>query len=261
MTTLRVKMRSATGKQTAATFGCIKYNLRGLPRIVLGFDDASKGVYDNAYPYMASKNLRGVTYVVPSLVGSSASYCSLANLTTMYAAGWDISNHTYNHLDLTTVTETEAETEIQSATTWLLTNGFTRSARHLAVPNGQVNANVTQAIANSNLKTARNSVTKTFYPEIESLLALPAQAIVNTNTAAQAIALVDDAMQKGKSIIFMFHDIQATETGTYVWATSKFQSFVDYLVERKVPVVTINEWYNGLTNPRCVSPSLSRAVG
>ncbi|WP_438748429.1 polysaccharide deacetylase family protein [Pararhizobium sp. O133] len=96
MTTIRARIDSDSGDGVAMFDGLV-LGAKDRPRIVLGFDDGFVSQYATAYPYMASKGMVGTIYAVQDLNGT-ANYMTLANAQEMYAAGWDIANHTKAHL-------------------------------------------------------------------------------------------------------------------------------------------------------------------
>jgi peptidoglycan/xylan/chitin deacetylase (PgdA/CDA1 family) len=69
--------------------------------IVLTFDDGHINVYENAFPIMKKLNFPGVIYILPKRIGAPE-FVNEEQINEMLAAGWDIGNHSNNHLDLTT---------------------------------------------------------------------------------------------------------------------------------------------------------------
>ncbi len=68
----------------------------GRPKVSIGFDDTWASQYTEAYRYMSKYGLRG-TIAVPSALVGATNYCTLAQLQSMYNAGWLMVNHTMNH--------------------------------------------------------------------------------------------------------------------------------------------------------------------
>jgi peptidoglycan/xylan/chitin deacetylase (PgdA/CDA1 family) len=242
---MRVKMHAKDGETCSASYDLLQNGLVLKPKVILTFDDGSAGVYTKAFPYMQARGIRGVSYI-GSLMVDTANYMTKAQLTELYNAGWDIGNHTAHHWDLTTKTYEEIIADIQIVSDWLVLNGFTKRYRHFSVPAGAVNADVTLAIANSNLKTARNSRDGFSYPLLTDVLAISAKAVLKTHTLANITAWLDTTLANGYTAVLMFHDIQDTAPTTYVWETTKFQGLVDYCIANSVAVVTMEDWYNNL---------------
>ena len=252
MIKMRVKLTAATGQTCSATLGALDYGIVQQSKVVLRFDDASSGVYTKAYPYMQTKGLKGTTYAIPSRVGTP-NYCTLTQLQEIYTSGViEVSNHSYNHVDFTSMSVADITTEITSASDWLVSNGFTNSAYHFAVPNGVDNDNVTAAIAASNLHTSTNSLGTAFWMLNTNQLRIPGYAYLKDATLATVISDIETCLRKNQSYVIMLHDIADSPANDYQWSTANFQGLCDYLVQRKVDVVNMTDFYNGLTNPRKV---------
>lgn len=244
---LRLRVDPVAGQTCSLTFDAMDYDVETEPRVVFTFDDGLTNVHTNAYPIMEAAGIKGVTYVKGGAVGTDdAYYMNLSQLYTLYNAGWDVGNHSWTHPHFLTMTEVEILAEIVDTQNWLLAQGFTRSAKHFAIPNGEYDADVEAAIANSGALTVRSSIVDIFYPETYSLLHLPAKYLVDTTTLATAIDWIDTATFKGQTVILMFHGIVETPISEYQWSIANFTALVDYIVQRNVRVVTMSEWYDGL---------------
>jgi hypothetical protein len=57
----------------------------------------------------------------------------------------------------------------------------------------------------------------------------------------------------------LLHSIIETPTVSAEWSIANFQSLINYIVSLKIKCVTIDEWHEGLTDPRALSISVSRA--
>ncbi len=68
--------------------------------IVLTFDDGHINVYENAFPIMQKFDFPGVIYILPKRIGAD-DFVDEVQIKEMLAAGWDIGNHSNNHVDLT----------------------------------------------------------------------------------------------------------------------------------------------------------------
>ncbi len=259
---LQIMLTQASGQQAICSVDDLQLGGDGLPRVMLHFDDGYQSTYDIAYPYMATWGVKGNSMIISSYVqGSNPSYMRLAQLQTLYAAGWAIGNHTTDHTNLTTLsTQAEMEAKILPCTEYLLTNGLTRGAYHLVYPYGARNATVIAAARNAGILTARSGlsgVVKESHLALELPCVTCADGISSLNTVRSAI---QEAITKGHTLILLFHKIVASGPVNEEASTAYFQAIIQYLVDAKIPVVTIDEWYKGLINPRYRSLSLSRAV-
>lgn len=75
-------------------------NFRARPKIVISFDDNSADVFNTAYSLMQPLGIPGTNYINSNSVGDSGKM-TRAQLQTTYDAGWDIGNHTADHISAT----------------------------------------------------------------------------------------------------------------------------------------------------------------
>lgn len=247
-----------TGQTAIVSIGGVNQELRQIPKVLLTFDDGNEeNISDNVFTYMGDRGLKGTSFITSSWVGT-ATFMTEANLDTLYAAGWAMANHSVTHPDFTGLTQAGVESEISVCRDWLLARGYDRSANHLAYPFGLRNNMVSDACIAQGVLTGRVAATDSFTPGADNLLVLAADYVLNTETLADIIDHVDTALRSGKTIIVVFHRIKDTPTETSDWSTVKFQGLIDHLLTRKVSCVTVDEWYEGLTNPRYRSIPLTR---
>ena len=70
----------------------------------------------------------------------------------------------------------------------------------------------------------------------------------------QLRTLVEEAIRKQKSIVFMFHSIDDHSDDTWTWSTSNFERLTDYLLQqremKKLELMTVEELHMFLSNLR-----------
>lgn len=243
------------------------YNVEQMPRLVFAFDDGWASVYEHAYPYMAARGIAGTIFVVPSFIGS-ANYMTLANLQTLYDAGWTLCNHTYSHSYLGTdpvngaVSLADAKDRIERARDWLINHGFTRGngPYYLAYPYGDVTGYAIQAAQETGMIAARCSNWGFQSAPVANYHLLNTRSIGSAVSLASTKGDMDIALMSGFTNILLGHKLAETAEDTNTWAISDFQALVDYVVAKRLKCVTIDEWYKGLTDPRYRSVPLSRSA-
>jgi peptidoglycan/xylan/chitin deacetylase (PgdA/CDA1 family) len=245
MLRMRFTFSAKSNQVLALSFDNMEIGYESSPRIIFTFDDGFDAVHDIAYPIMSAAGFKGVSYVIGNSIGGTGNM-SHTKLTTLYNAGWDIGNHSQEHVDQSAMTLEQIEYQIQTCQNVLLAHGYTRSAKHYALPLGIYTPDIATALTASGVVTSRSSIGAIFYPEAFPVLHLPAKAILNTTTLSTAIGWIEETIAGGKTLILMFHNIASVASSEYVWATSNFQALVNYIKFKQVPVVTMSEWYAGL---------------
>jgi peptidoglycan/xylan/chitin deacetylase (PgdA/CDA1 family) len=246
---LRINVSAQPGKTAVCSVDDLRYGFKAIPKLLITFDDAKSSVYDEAFPYMEGKGLKGTIYVNSAKIDTEG-YMTTAQCDEMYAAGWAMGNHAANHVNLKNVTEAEMISELQICTDWLLSCGYAKSAYHVAYPYGGYNSTVLSVLKSLNMRTGRATTAPVKdYLLPDDMYLLRVKEILDTHSLANVKTFIDTAITKQATLILLFHMLGETASG-YTWATSDFQALVDYIISRKISVVTIDEWYQGLMNPR-----------
>lgn len=259
MVRIRFRFVSLSGQTASVSLDKFVINEYNRPKVILTFDDGRISQYDEAYTYMQTKDMTGVLFLSGENLDTTGSYVTTSNVNTMYSNGWDISTH--GGVDLTTLsTVSEMESEMTLNQNVLINNGWTRNSchKHYAYPNGAYNDTSDTAFNNLGFFTGRTILTDTPHGltgiPVDNYVRLKCGYITNATTLATVEARVDSAIKHGQTLILVFHSLVASPSVSTEWAISDFQSLIDYIYTKKtaslLDVVTISEWYNGLTNPR-----------
>lgn len=118
---------------------------------LITFDDGYQSVFDKAYPYMKSKGLTGLCFVVVNWIGAP-NRMTLDQLKELVANGWEIGSHTLSHSSLPHVDPNFAEVEIVESKKRLEAMGFKINA--FAYPYGRFNEKIVE-IVSKNYEWAR----------------------------------------------------------------------------------------------------------
>jgi len=234
--------RAKAGATINVTFDSLILNSYATPKCVISFDDASASQYNVAFPYMQGLGLKG-TIAVP---GNLAGILTVSQLTEMQTAGWDIIGHSYNHVDLTTLSYAELVTELTNEINWLNTNGFYRGAYHSVTPYGS-NSNVIEKVERQlGIKTSHTGIVALDFPANYNFQALSHYGISTYETLAAYKAQIDEAILYGRLVYLSFHRIVTPTSLTNDITAADFEALMDYIVASGIDVVTISEWYDGL---------------
>ena len=222
---------------------------------VITFDDGFESTYTIAFPLMQQYGIKGTVYVVPDWLGAPG-YLTLAELTEMHNAGWTIASHTMDHQDLITLTTQQVTDELQSTINWLNDNGFSDGANYLAYPYGGYNDTVVQIAGSLGIKTARTVDWGTIdpdgivYPYETQLnyLELPIILIRNDTSTSDWQSDFNRSITVGGTSIFLMHDITDTPIAVEDITVDKFKSIIAYINQTGVQTLTMNQWYNSITD-------------
>lgn len=265
---MRVRVDAQPGATAVVYLDSYYYNVYGSAAVLFTFDDGRSSQYTEAFTYMQTKKMLGTCYVVRDYVNTST-YVTSARLAEMYAAGWALGNHTRDHTDLSTLTLSDVQSELTDNKLYLESLGYTRASKHVAYPFGGYNSIVATAMQNTGMLTGRTIVSgpAIYQPVSKGLYnqySLRTQYMTNSITLANAKARVDLAMATGTPVILTFHRIITPNTGAVEdWTVEDFRALVDYVATKRdggqLQVLTIDELYNRIDNPRYLSLTPTRA--
>ncbi|MGD9130441.1 MAG: polysaccharide deacetylase family protein [Candidatus Bathyarchaeota archaeon] len=203
------------------------------PVITLSFDDGAITQYTNAFPVMQSKGMVGTFYIISSKL--SYPHMNVEQLTELIDAGNEIGSHTVSHSDFTTLTEEEIRSEcLNSKAT--LEYELDTAVTNFAYPLGASNSYV-DSIVDDYYRSGRYG---------GGLMDLPITAFhIHHNgwdwSLAQYKQFVDDVASTKKWGVMNFHNIGGESTSGGWITTEDFESLLDYIISKGIPVLTVNQ--------------------
>jgi len=126
------------------------------PLISLTFDDCPKSVVDNALPLIEQEGWQATLYMSMGLCGTTnhlGLHMSESDVTSAHASGHEIADHTFSHIDVTTVSKGEFEKNVDKNQEKLNELGLPPSET-FAYPYGQVSIDA-KKIVEQKFKGAR----------------------------------------------------------------------------------------------------------
>lgn len=243
MVLLRVRMSSSA--DTNVSVDDFQLGLVTQPAVVLAFDDGWDSSYSYGFTYANPRGIRATEYTISGNIGD-AGIVTEAQLQEMARGGWDLSNHSSNTDDFTTLTQAEIETNLSTCAGALAALGAGDSRLHVAYPSGGYDADTFAAMAAQGMLSGRTTVPNVFTLwEIEygsKWYELPVYTLNSSNNINAAIAQVDIAIAKGAVLIFLLHKL-AVSADALTWPISSWRTLIHYLVSKNVPTLTITELY------------------
>ena len=223
-------------------------------QILFVFDDSRKTDITIAAPVLAASGFSGTAYVMTDPFWATVGFMTNADLETLYSDyGWDLGNHSLNHLDITDLNDQEnmvtlvQEYLINQEN--LIANGWTRGAYHVAYANDVYNEELVQLLMQMGVLTARTFGTDTLMPTpIQDYYRLSIVDILSGLTAVKS--QIDEAIRTNATIMLVTHGIADTAFGDKV-SLADFQTIVNYVSQYaglgQLEVKTISQWYADIT--------------
>jgi len=254
MIRLRIWVDSQTaGVSTVINVDDLRCDHAAKAKCMLHFDDCCQNQYDLAKPIMDGNGQVGATFCPTSWVGTPGDHLTKAQLTTMQAAGWDISNHTAGHPDLTAISQVAMEEIIDEGYDWLVANGFGNGARFFAYPYGSYS----QAVI-TKVRERHRIGRSVHHPYLQAHFDLnddnidflvKARSVIRTETPATIQGWIDNTIAHKGLLILLFHHIVEGEPGAdNQYNINDFETISNYLKTKEdaedIDVITFSDYYD-----------------
>lgn len=210
---------------------------RHSPIFCLTFDDGYASCYSIVKPMLEAAGLRGTFYITKGTVNGGANYMTTAQVKELYDAGHMIGNHFRDHQNnLNNLTAADVTAGWKECEDYLVSIGCPKHAKHACylgndgfrVPTSQTYV-ATKAAGMVSAVTTQDSPSylpgtrrdRFYIPRISVGLGISDTTVKNR---------IAEVSKFGGIGMIYAHKIDATESVTADWATSKLQSVVDYIV-------------------------------
>jgi peptidoglycan/xylan/chitin deacetylase (PgdA/CDA1 family) len=263
---------SKVGTSLSINLDRLSLNPTGRAVVLFTFDDAWKDVLENGKPILDAKGFKATTWAnkasstdpYPSPDPREA-FLNEEELNQLYAAGWDIGNHSVNHIDdISGLTDEQLLQEYLENQEWLLVeNGWERGAYHVCYPSGQYSERLIEILREIGVLTGRTTeygIQPTPVPNIYKLKTV----FISRNDPDgddhlnnYVIPEIHRAVQTGSSLFFMLHRVADDPTddwmGELAVSPADLQTVVDivdaYVQAGQLQVMTISQWYAAYMRP------------
>lgn len=214
------------------------------PIVSFTYDDGYPSWWDLGFPLYQQYGFPGVAYINATNSWVSASG-TIAKLHKMQAAGWEISNHSYDHSGVTV-------SSVSDMKNWLDSNGFPNSG--FCAPGHAWSHEMVNIVKNYHpyySATYLNPYDTGISTEPLDLYYMKRFPLDNAVSINQVQAVLDDAVQNNKWVIFYGHPLGST-SGGWEQDTALLRATFDEVIARGIPVKTVREVINDLMPAGCV---------
>lgn len=216
----------------------------GRGKVVIGFDDGRRSVYENGFPIMAAAGVPGTVWMITDTIGSE-DYNGQPQLTEtqlleLQAAGWEIGSHTTSHIDLSKVSLEDAIADMEASKAALESIGI--NCTSLAYPWGNYTSEV--AAAGSEIyewqrsaykNPGYNVLYKSDYPD-----RLPTIGALSPKNNEEAFAAIDRAVETDSVVILFWHSV-ASNGQVGGGSVANLHDIVDHIQKTGIEPITMSE--------------------
>ncbi len=221
-------------------------------KVVFVMDDGWDTQYTAGFPLFQKYGYKGCVAVIPAAVGMDG-YITYHQLAEMYMDGWDMLNHTYNHVSLPALTDEEKAAQMKRARKWLKARGFKRGADVLIFPGGAFDDATVQVMQKERFAAGRSLKSLWAVDQDCSVDGVEVCNLISGMPFENATGAVDKAMNNGSAVIFMVHKIEPVTDQTYMQVEEAFiKDLLDYISQNadRLSVITLTELLSSLENTK-----------
>lgn len=244
-TDLRFNWTNASGKTGALYIDSMYDNAKSKAYCMIFWDDCYQSAYDKIYKYGQDRGIKSIWPVVSELIGYST-YLSEETLKKIYEDGNDVINHTSDHTNLTTLTESGMTTKIGDCYNFLDGLGLDRSKYFFAYPQNAYNESASNVLATLGYKMARAGKVDTQQIPIEldpwngKPYALNTSLELTSATTTTSVSQVmTEAINRGGICCIYAHKVEDTPDEDLAVSTTVAQYMYDYLNTNADDIATI----------------------
>jgi len=216
--------------------------------ISIAFDDNMEDQYDYAFPLMQARGIKATFYVVTDHINDP--YMSIAELQTLQDYGCEIGSHSKTHPSFVGLSENEIRYECSVSKQVLQSYGF--AADNFAYPYGDRN-DYTDSIVAEYYRSARSAYVGPYimqFPVSQFVLPGFPGETGDSSVLPQLINMVDEIYSTdGWAIIFFHHVLPDVYDNPYAISSQDFESFLDYIVYKGVPTITVSQGLDLTSSP------------
>jgi peptidoglycan/xylan/chitin deacetylase (PgdA/CDA1 family) len=217
--------------------------------IAFTFDDGYISDYDLAYPILKKYGIRGTSYIIGKFPDNNTpDTLSWAQIKEMAAWGWCFGCHTYNHVDMTTLSD-DAIRQSLEAENQAFTNQGMPVPQIIAYPSGKYDQRVIDIVKQYRLQ-GRKAFYESKFVDLNNVDPYQIDSISADMQEDPRLksreALVDKACEQGAVIVFRTHCMyreQKNDEGKWDVQTDSrlFAQLVKYCVDKNCEFVTMEQ--------------------
>lgn len=244
---IQVRVEPIADMKAEVSFDSISSVKANSANVLFTMDDGWISQYDDHYPILKSRNLRGNIGLIKNKL-SAIGYMTKTQFTELYNLHWDIFNHTETHPDLSTLTKEQVKAELGNCYDWLIANNFERAAKITAYPQGKYSDTVLSALTELDFSWGRSLINGIDLESQHDNYLAKAFNLTPSISADVAIKAVNEAIAIGGTITFLTHKLipeSELTTDAMYWSKERYAALADKVKAEvdsgRVIVPTISE--------------------
>lgn len=254
-----IRFRIGSGSSNAIVYlNGLYNNFYSYPKFIFVWDDNLDTQYSVSYPKMANYGFLASIGVVRDFVEgvNGPNYMSKSQLTDIQNNGhWDLLNHTYNHFNMSTLSESDQEWQLSNNRAYMQGNGWTSAINFVVLPQGGHDSDTPTALTNQAIVACRDG--RVGYQHVNKGIDQPQllQQVEMSNlvTDVEINNYIDNAITYGSALMITGHILRDTGSSSAIaFGATQYDSVLAHIASKGngVEVLKFKEWFQGLNIPR-----------
>ncbi len=222
----------------------IKMDGQNKGKAIIIMDDGWETQFTGGYRILEQYGFRGCIAVVPAAVGTPE-YLNYEQLAQLYTHGWDLLNHTYNHANLSKLSEAGQIEQVNRARDWLKKHGLDRGSNIVVYPQGEHTQALVRTLEAEGYIAARSLRSLWSAPAGGTLEDVEICTVLSTMPFTRVKEAIDKAIRNKSAVILMLHKIEPVTDDSQMQVEEQYlQNIAGYLSNNKeqINVMTLTEY-------------------
>ena len=228
--------------------------------ISIVFDDNYDSQFDYAWPLLQERGINGTFYIRTDKI-NEIGFMTASELQTLQLAGNEMGSHSITHTSFTSLSEQQIIAECLDSKKTL--EQLELTVTNFAYPNGHTNATI-DSIVDDYFETGRTAYVEPYLITVPTnQFRLPGYSAEDEDNELQTLTnMVDQIYSTNSWAIILFHHIKPNDTtNPYTTSQEDFEIFLDYIITKGVPTVTVKQGWDLTSIPQIASLAITTTHG
>lgn|GEM_PF-1897743 len=236
----RIQLGIYNFKETAINLNDFEKTSNEKSELVIIFDDGYESVYINAYPLLKKHGSVACIGVIGNRIGEQG-YMTLSQLSELYREGYDILNHSFQHVQDVELSREELIKEYRKSMAFLKSRGFARGYDIILPPGGEYLQNHLDIALESGFRAIR-SLDKCYVTGKEDATDIVVINVYGSRSIPEVKSTIDDSIEEDKDLIIIFHKICLGESESDMYVSlDTLASLISHIEKAQIDIVTFSD--------------------
>ncbi|GGF22352.1 sialate O-acetylesterase [Flavobacterium limi] len=211
------------------------------PIVILTFDDAEITHYNNVAPLLSEYGYDATFFVCEFPARNpdeKKEYMTWNQIQELYKKGFEIGNHTGHHKNVTKLSPEDIEKEVNYVEEKCAEFKIPKPIS-FAYPGNRYDSISQRILKQRGYKYARAGSSKTYNPQIDSILAIPSYTVISSDKHMERVTMALKNLHAGDIIVLTFHGTPDVIHPDYSTTIASMKELFQFIKENKYKVIAM----------------------